>query len=118
MDRQDSYDTIFIDKTAKTAQSYCVAAYCIYKGKKADLRYDDVYIATLFDWLSGLTYAKKTGEQVIDSRSTWKIETNNGILWLDVFYGIPLKVESGGKVYRFQEISVNSVKDSDVVPSS
>lgn len=117
LDRPDSYDTIFIDKTAKTAQSYCTAAYCAYKGKKQDLNYADAYITTVFDWIGGLTQAKKVGEEVIDSRNTWKIETNNGILWIDTFYGIPLKVESGGKTYRYQQISVNSVQDSDVVPS-
>ncbi len=57
------------------------------------------------------------GEEVIDDRSTWKLETNKGTLWVDAFYGIPLKVESGGKVYRFQQISVNSVQDSDVMHS-
>lgn len=117
LDAPDSYDTIFIDKTARTAQSYCVAAYCKYKGKKEDLSYDNAYISTPLDWINGLTTAKKVGEEVIDSRSAWKIETNKGILWVDTFYGIPLKAESGGKTYRFQQISVNSVQDSDVVPS-
>lgn len=116
LDRADSYDTIFIDTTAKTAQSYCVAAYCAYKGKKADLNYDDAYISTVFDWVSGLTQAAKVGEEVIDDRSTWKIDTNKGTLWVDSFYGIPLKVESSGKIYRFQQIAVNSVQDTDVMP--
>jgi len=117
LDRADSYDTIFIDTAAKTAQSYCVAAYCAYKGKKADLNYDDAYISTIFDWVSGLTEAAKVGEEVIDDRSTWKIDTNKGTLWIDSFYGIPLKVESSGKTYRFQQIAVNSVEDADVIPS-
>ncbi len=115
LDRQDSYDVIFIDNAVKTAQSYCEAAYCVYKGKKADLVYGDVYILTVFDWINGITEATKVGEEVIDDRNTWKVQANNGILWLDTFYGIPLKVESNGKVYRFQQISVNSVQDSDVV---
>ena len=57
------------------------------------------------------------GEEVIDDRSTWKIDTNKGTLWIDSFYGIPLKVESSGKTYRFQQIAVNSVEDADVIPS-
>ena len=117
LDREDSYDTIFIDKEAKTAASYCEAAYCAYKGKKADLNYDDAYISTVFDWSNGLTSAKKIGEEIIDDRSTWKIDSDKGILWIDTFYGIPLKVDSSGKVYRFQQISVNSVQDADVAPS-
>ncbi len=116
LDQKDSYDSIFIDKISETAQSYCIAAYCLYKGKKADLNYWNAYISTVFDWI-GVVQAKKVGEEVIDDRNVWKIETNKGILWIDTFYGIPLKVESGGKIYRFQHISINSVQDSDVVPS-
>ena len=116
LDKPDSYDSIFIDNSAKTAQSYCIAAYCAYKGKKADLNYNDAYISTVFDWVDGLTKAEKAGEEVIDNRNTWKIETNKGILWIDTFYGIPLKIDSSGKTYKFEQISVNSVQDSDVVP--
>ena len=116
LDRQDSYDTIFIDTEAKSAQSYCVAAYCKYGGLKGNLNYDDAYIDTIFDWLK-VTQATKVGEEVIDSRSTWKLETNKGILWVDTFYGIPLKIESGGKTYKFEQISVNAVTDEDITPS-
>ncbi|MBI2650661.1 hypothetical protein HYX04_05110 [Candidatus Woesearchaeota archaeon] len=115
LDMPGSYDAIFIDKLAKTAQSYCTAAYCAYKGKKADLVYDDAYIDTVFDWLA-VTSAKKVGEEVIESRTTWKIETNKGTLWVDTFYGVPLKAESKGNVYRFEQLAVNSVTDADVTP--
>ena len=115
LDKPDSYDTIFIDKTAKTAQSYCIAAYCAYKGKKSDLNYGEAYISTMFDWID-VTEAKKVGEEVISNRNTWKIDTGKGILWIDAFYGIPLKVESSGKTYKFEQVSVNSVQDADVMP--
>src|SRR3989338_6583121 len=51
LDKPESYDTIFIDKAAKTAASYCEAAYCTYKGKKQDMGYNDAYIPTIFDWI-------------------------------------------------------------------
>ena len=117
LDKPESFDSIFIDKAAVTATSYCEAAYCTYKGKKQDLNYGQAYITTIFDWIE-VEQAKKVGEEVIDSRSTWKLETNLGTLWVDTFYGIPLKAESNGKTYRFEQIAVNSVQDSDVVPSS
>ena len=116
LDKPESYDSVFVDKTARTIQNYCLAAYCTYKGKKSELSYADAYIKTIFDWLEGITEAEKLGEEVIDDRSTWKIQTNNGILWIDTFYGIPLKVESFGKNYRFQQLSVNGVTDADVTP--
>lgn len=114
-EEEDSYNYIFIDKTAKTAESYCLEA-CSYPGKKSDLNYEEVYIPTIFDWLDGLANAEKAGEEVIDGRSTWKLDTNKGLLWIDTFYGIPLKAESNGRIYRFQQVSVNSVTDEDVSP--
>lgn len=118
LDKPDSYDNIFIDKAAKTAQSYCEAAYCLSNGKKADLDYDEVYMPTIIDWIEGLTQVKKVGEEVVDDRSTWKLETSQGTLWVDNFYGVPLKIESGGKTFRFEQIAVNRLKDSDVNPAS
>lgn len=115
LDRQDSYDTIFIDTEAKTAQSYCLAAYCKYGGLKGNLNYDDTYIDTIFDWLN-VAQATKVGEEVIDSRSTWKIQTEKGIVWVDTFYGVPLKADAGGVIYKFEQLSVNSVTDADVLP--
>ena len=117
LDRPDSVDSIFIDVSLKTAQTYCMDRRCIFKGKKGDLNFYDAYILTICDWLRGITDAKKIGEEVIDDRNVWKIETNRGIFWIDTYYGIPLKIESNGNVYRFQQIAVNSVQDSDVVPS-
>ena len=118
LDRNDSYNSVYIDVTAKTAQKYCDDRTCLYKGKKGDLNYKNSYILTMFDWLNGVTQAQKVGEEVIDDRSVWKIETNRGTLWIDTFYGIPLKIQSGITTFRFQQIAVNSVQDSDVVPPS
>lgn len=117
LDKPDSYDSIFIDKTTKTAASYCEAIYCTHKGKKQDLNYNSAYISTVFDWID-VMQASKVGEEVIESRSTWKIQTEKGIIWVDTFYGVPLKAEVNGKTYRFEQIAVNGVQDSDVVPSS
>ena len=117
LDQPNSFDSIFIDKTAKIAYSYCEAANCKVKGKKADLDYNEAYIQTVFDWIN-VMQAEKIGEEVIESRNTWKLQTNKGFVWVDVFYGVPLKAESNGNNYRFEQIAVNGVKDSDVVPSS
>ncbi len=115
LDSENSYNTIYLDTTAKTAESYCVAAYCKFGGKKADLEYSDNYLFTPFDFLK-VKSAAKLGEEVIDDRTTWKLSTDLGTLWIDTFYGIPLKAEYGGNTYRFEKITVNSLQDSDVLP--
>lgn len=116
LDRPEFYNSVYIDMASKTAQSYCDDRACIYKGKKADLSYNSAYVLTIFDWVGRITQASKAGEEVIDDRSTWKVDTNEGIFWLDAFYGIPLKIQSKGNIFRFQQLNVNGVHDSDVIP--
>lgn len=118
LDKPESYNAVYIDSTAKTAQTYCDDRTCLYKGKKSDLNYNSAYIMTISDWAGSITSAQKVGEEVIDDRSAWKIETNKGTMWVDTFYGIPLKIESGNSKFRFEQLGVNSVQNSDVNPSS
>ena len=117
LDQPDSYDSIIINKTAKTAASYCLGQTCVYKGKKGDLSYSAVYVPTIYDWFSSLKKAEKVGEEVIDDRKTWKLDTDQGFMWVDYFYGIPLKIDSNGHIYRFEQLNVKGVADSDVNPS-
>ncbi len=113
----DAYDTVYLDKELKTAQAYCDHRSCRAKGKKADLNYDEANILTPLDWLAKVEFAEKVGEELIEGRyDTWKLSTNQGTMWIDNFYGIPLQVESDGKLYRFQQRAPNDLKDEDVVP--
>ena len=114
---EDAYDAIYLDTISKTAQAYCDTRKCKVNGKKADLEYDEVYIWTPLDWLDRIESAEKLGEQLIEDRSTWKISTNQGTMWIDLFYGIPLQIEFSGDVYKFQRMNFNDVKDEDVIPS-
>ena len=114
----DAYNTVYIDKKAKTAKGYCDARNCIVKGKKADLNYDNSYILTPLDWLKNIDYAEKTGEELIEARNTLKVSTSdNKTIWIDTFFGLPLRVESSGNTYKFQGIAINGVKDDDVTPN-
>lgn len=117
LDEKDSYNAIYLDKSEKTAQSYCDDRKCVYKGKREDLRYVDYNILTPFEWLDIITSAEKVSEEVLGSRNTWKLKANNGITaWVDVYYGMPLQITQNGKKYEFTKMVFNSLKDSDVVP--
>ena len=88
------------------------------RGKKAELDYDGAYIWTMKDWVNKITDAEKVGEEVIDRRSTMKVKTNFGLVWIDKFSGIPVRVESEGKMYRFDEVTLGKVTDADVAKLS
>ncbi len=118
LEEEDSYNAIYIDTTLKAAASYCDDRQCKFKGKKEDLSFEELHILTPYDWMEGITHAEKTREAKIDSRATWGVETNKGMLWIDTFYGIPLKVEVDGIEYDFKKMAFNSVEGKDVFPSS
>jgi len=108
-----AYDTIYLDKTSKTALAYCDGRRCRVKGEKQTLDYDQSYIMTPLDWLDSIKSAEKLGEELIKKRSTWKLSTNSGTMWVDTFFGVPLQIESVGNVYKFEMMVFNQVKDED-----
>lgn len=114
---EDAYDVVYVDKGLETALAYCDDRKCRVKGQKAELNYDDAYILTPLDWINKIESAEKIGEELIGKRSTWKLSTNAGTVWVDTFFGVPLQAESSGNVYKFDKISFNDVKDEDVIPS-
>lgn len=118
LDEKDSYNAIYLDKSEKTAESYCDDRQCVYKGKREDLRYVDYNILTPFEWLNIITSAEKISEEVLGTRNTWKLKADNNIeAWVDVYYGMPLQITQNGKKYEFIKMVFNNLKDSDVMPS-
>jgi uncharacterized protein YceK len=112
----NAYDVIYLDTAAKTAVSYCTHQTCVPKGKRSDLTYSAVYLATPIDWLSGITSAKKAGSETIEKRAVTIVETNKGKMWIENFYGVPVKIEKDGTTYTFQGMGFNGVSDSQVAP--
>jgi len=115
---EDAYDTIYINKDSRTALAYCDHKKCIVKGKKAVLDYDGAYILTPFDWIDEVESPQKIDEYQVDRRNTMMLTTNDFTIWIDTFFGVPLKVETADDLYRFQNILINSLKDEDVLSKS
>ena len=115
---EDAYDSVYIDNNEKVAESYCTERDCKVKGKKDPINYEESYIKTPFDWLDQIGYAEKLGEELIDKRKTWRLSTDKaGTVWIDTFFGVPLQIEFEDKKYQFTKLTLNDVKDEDVVPS-
>ena len=115
LDKPESWDTIYLDAATRTAASYCEHSSCLSKGKKSDLNFNEVYLATPYDWIN-VQDAVKLGEEIIDEKQTWKLQTDKGTVWVDTYYGIPPKAQSGTNLYYFKLVSANTIQDSDVSP--
>lgn len=117
LSKEDSYDSIYVDKLKETAKSYCDNRRCRFKGKKKDLDFDDYNYETPSEWLGKIETSEKIGEEVIESKKVYKYKANDDmIIWIETYYGMPLRVEHQGSVYEFSKIAFNTVDDSDVIP--
>lgn len=114
--KKNEMDTVIFDTGARTATAYCESVrFCLKTGEKGEVDYEQYYIKTPLDWIDGVTSAEKISEAVIDGRKVWQLRTPEGVdLWVDTFYGVPLRVDAEGVRYQFDNPLFNGVKDEEV----
>ncbi|MBU0628573.1 MAG: hypothetical protein KKC75_05255 [Nanoarchaeota archaeon] len=119
LDKDNFYNTIYIDSEMKTAEAYCLGYSACGKnlGKVKDLDFKTTYIETPIGWLNKITSAEKIDERQVEGRASLYIQTNIGKVTLESHYGFIYMVEEGKNKFEFSDAAFNSVQDSDVVPS-
>jgi len=113
---KDAFNAVYLDAAKKTAEGYCDAQTCIEKGLKKSLPYNDAYIDTPLDWIAKVQTATKLGEEQIDRKKTWKLDTDIGLMHIDSYSGLPLRIVDGIDKYEFIGLVANGVKDEEVRP--
>ena len=113
---ETDYNIFFLDGSTKTAAAYCTHQTCMPRGKHVTLDYEDIYFATPLDWLVGITSAEKLQEAKLERRDVMVVATNKGKMWVDEFFGVPMKVEQNGTTYMYERMAFNAVKDEQVSP--
>lgn len=113
---KNEMDAIIFDTGAKTAQAICESKkYCLKTGEIGIADYEQYYLKTPLDWIDGVTSAEKISESKIGARGVWQIRTPEGVhLWVDTYYGVPLRADVGSERHEFQNVLFNGVQDSDV----
>ncbi|MEK6939841.1 MAG: hypothetical protein AABX31_03875 [Nanoarchaeota archaeon] len=113
---KNTMDVIIFDTGAKTAQAYCESQrYCVKTGDAGAVDYGQYYVKTPLDWIDGVTSAEKLSEAQIDNRKVWQLQTKEGVsLWVDTYYGVPLRVDAGSERHEFQNALFNGVQDKGV----
>lgn len=128
--RRSYFDTVYLDTTAKTAEAYCESRErerCTDNTKKSDVLYDDYTIRTPTDWLLSIpSNAQVIGGEQVEDRAAIVVDYPRADgatvrISVDKFSGTPIMVQVyQGDVenlierYLFKEISVNSVKTSEM----
>ncbi len=113
---KNTMDVIVFDTGEKTAQAYCESQrYCLKTGDAGTVEYDQYYVKTPLDWIDGVTSAEKISEALIDNRKVWQLRTTEGVsLWVDTYYGVPLRVDAENERHEFQNALFNGVGEKDV----
>jgi len=109
-------DTVIFDTLAKTANAYCQSKkYCIKTGDIGAVEFDKYYIKTPLDWIDGISSAEKKGEARLANRDVWILELEGNVtMYVDTFFGVPLRVDNGQERHEFQNMIFNGVTDEQV----
>ncbi|MBI4738646.1 hypothetical protein HY772_03655 [Candidatus Woesearchaeota archaeon] len=118
-------NTIYLDLSTQEAVGYCEAKMyrCKDPNKPFPVPLSKYERKTPVDWITGITYAEEIGSETIDNRGVTILQFEDDgstvKMWLDVFFGVPLKIQvANGTIvdeYIFEDISFNSVTDDQLV---
>jgi|SRR3989338_5834237 len=113
---KNQMDVIIFDTQNRTAEAYCESRrLCVKTGDAGPVNFDQYYLKTPLDWVNNLAYAEKISEADIGNRDVWQLRTDAGVgLWIDTYFGVPLRVDVGNERHEYQNIVFNSVADSEV----
>jgi len=113
---KNEMDVIIFNTAAKTAQAYCESQrYCVKTGDAGMVDYGTYYLKTPLDWIDGVASAEKISEAKIGDRAVWQLKTKDGAnLWVDTYYGVPLRVDVGNERHEFQNLIFNRVQEKEV----
>lgn len=118
------YDTVYIDRAAKTAEGYCKDNTCKDKETGVILDYDEHYKETPLEKINQVISAEAAGEENIESQKTIIFQFKNdkgeeGRIWVEAFSALARKIETtkpSETKTEYLEMSTNNVKEEELTP--
>lgn len=122
------FDEIIIDRVTKTALSHCSRELCPRPNIDKELEkveYDEYYMYDIYEYLTRATFGEYLKEEIIGNQYTKvfsaKFEADEARVWLQEYYGFPLKIlvkqEDGSKrTILFEEVMVDNTRKAEIVP--
>ncbi len=103
------FDTVYLDMKEGRAVGYCESASCKNKEQGAILIYTKYQLITPLDWKQMVETAEAQNGTYIGGKDTVYKTMNNVQVWLDAYYGLPLKVqESTNEPVYFTYAEINN----------
>lgn len=91
------YTDVFFEKDKKNAVLMCLQVeYCDNTKTALKADYDSLYIKTVMELIDEVTYAKVTGDEMVNNKDAYVVNYKllngeEGRMWIDKWYGTPLK---------------------------
>ncbi len=116
------YDFVYLNLSSKTAAAYCEAVDCIVKGP-LEVDFNSYINPTPIDFVNSIAGASIKGTETIEGRKVAVVpymnkKGLNGTMWVEMTYGMPLKVILDGTKYEFREANFNTLTEKDVIPKN
>lgn len=116
------FDVVYLNRMTGTATGYCeniVTSGCPDRNKAFALEFNDYVVETPLEWIAKLTKAELTTQSKMVNGRTGKevrfeIDGNEGVMFVDSFFGLPLLISYQGDSYEFRDLAINEVKFTDV----
>lgn len=119
---ENGYDTVYFNVNSDTATGYCERKKnrCDDDGP-LDIDSEDYKFMTPLNWKDEVVSPQVYTSENIDKKSAVRITFENKaphVMWIDEYTGLPLLVHVGEGEdlvkYEYQDLTINTVKDSDV----
>ncbi len=122
------YDEIIMDRVTKTALSHCSRELCPRPNIDKEVEkvdYDEYYIYDIYEYLTRTFNGAYVKEEMIGNQYTKvfsaNFEGNEARVWLQEYYGFPLKIlikqDDGSKrTILFEDVMVYNTRKSEIVP--
>ncbi len=116
------YDFVYLNLSSKTAAAYCEAVDCSVKGP-LDVDFSTYILPTPLDFVNSVSSAGIKSSELIEGRKVAVVpysnkEGVNGTMWVEMTYGVPLKVIINSTKYEFREAFFNTLVEADVMPKN
>ncbi|MFH1064629.1 MAG: hypothetical protein V1729_06100 [Candidatus Woesearchaeota archaeon] len=122
------YDEIIMDRLTKTALSHCSRELCPRPNIDKEVEkvdYDTYYLNDIYEYLTKATNGQYLNEEMMGDQYTKvfsaNFEGNEARVWLQEYYGFPLKIlvkqEDGSKrTILFENVMVDNTRKAEIVP--
>ena len=92
---------------------------CSDPNKKVSVPAEEVFRKSPFGWAKEVVEARETGSETINNRKALIVEFTSkdgtkGEMWVEAYYGIPMRVKTGTETYEYRDLSFTPVKDEEL----